>query len=540
MMKKRISKTSIMIFMICISSIASFSTFPVNAITTYVPQTIANGHYINYRSISNGLGDGYHVDTIGSRDYNYNFLAYTNEIITDTEFVVSGYFRQDDTFSTSLQPNRRFLKAYILDANNPSTIVKTITILDYTDGTEFVHKEFKVSGLSPGEYFLGFGRGDSWSTDWKLVAEWVGVEISALSQPIIIHGKLVDKDNRPLQYEKLSLKLGTLVLDQCNTDLDGNYILSTDILDSSTTLYIEADKICDIYEAVSVAPGGNYNKNIESLGYYYDDYGYTMKWPRFWEGITECNVDFVLSTSHHLSVNAETGIPTTTGSVFCESYIEVDHGVEFYEDILGVHYQQSSTWTQVKDVITYYKFSKMSTVYPATWIKKQDDTESNAAGTSTENKQLITLAADTSNILAGLVPGGFAFQGPFALFSMVTKAAASQGRVYYEYDYSDDKRMVTMTTKPNSPTIGYPNAIPYAYDERETSSTHPFQDDRWSLSISNYLELELPNEDPSGWYSIEITHRLWLTRYNRIIRFPAILTNYYFDYPVEVLMFYIP
>ena len=53
------------------------------------------------------------------------------------------------------------------------TIAGSTEVLNYNDGTTWKWKTFTISGLNSGQkYWLAVGRGDGWSTDWKLTAEW--------------------------------------------------------------------------------------------------------------------------------------------------------------------------------------------------------------------------------------------------------------------------------------------------------------------------------------------------------------------------------
>ncbi|MFW9991006.1 MAG: carboxypeptidase-like regulatory domain-containing protein [Candidatus Odinarchaeota archaeon] len=152
---------------------------PEPAAFTYIPVTFPT-RYINAHEIETEYGPGYHVDTIGSSNYKYDFLAYIEtDVVADSQGNIgfNGYFRQDDTFSSSLQPGRRKLQAYVLNTDG-TAIISAASVLEYTDGTGWCYKSVTITGLTAGQsYKLGFGRRDGWSYDWKLVAEWAQIEI---------------------------------------------------------------------------------------------------------------------------------------------------------------------------------------------------------------------------------------------------------------------------------------------------------------------------------------------------------------------------
>lgn len=153
----------------------------IHTSSEYTPLTNPPGRHINGDTLSNSFGDGYHVDSIGSSQYGYQIMGYYQKnVMVDTngEIRFGGYFRQSDTFTTALQPNRRHLRAYLLD--HQLGMVEFIPVLEYTDGTSWTPKSLAFDGLTPGdEYKIAFGRGDGWSRDWKLVAEWAGVTIGS-------------------------------------------------------------------------------------------------------------------------------------------------------------------------------------------------------------------------------------------------------------------------------------------------------------------------------------------------------------------------
>lgn len=151
-------------------------------ILNYHDLTLPDDMDINGYCIDNSYGIGYHVDTIGSRQYGYHFMGYSDEIVQSSNggfLTVKGYFRQYDKFSSSLQPNRRYLNIYIL-LTDQDTIVQKVKILNHDDGTNWCYKEVIISDLDPNtNYRFAFGRKDSWSHDWELTSEWAGVEVTS-------------------------------------------------------------------------------------------------------------------------------------------------------------------------------------------------------------------------------------------------------------------------------------------------------------------------------------------------------------------------
>jgi hypothetical protein len=150
-------------------------------------RTNPDAHYYNFYQISTYYGTSYHIDTAGSYDYNYQMLGWSKltantpedyKVGADGKIRVGGYFRQSDTFDSYLQPGRRLMNIYVMYSENINSIVKTVQVLDYTDGIDWTYKGMIIDGLSPGKSVkVGVGRSDAWSTDWQLAAEWAGVEV---------------------------------------------------------------------------------------------------------------------------------------------------------------------------------------------------------------------------------------------------------------------------------------------------------------------------------------------------------------------------
>jgi hypothetical protein len=152
----------------------------------YKKQTIPEGKLANFYGISTPYGPGYHIDTIGTGQYSYNFFGYLasrdgSKMTRRTGMGIIGYFRQYDTFSPSMQEGRRYLNLYILSADGKQ-ILKTVNLLDHNDGTswKFVEKTFEFDwDENYGMVRFGIGRRDSWSDEFSLTAEWASVQISS-------------------------------------------------------------------------------------------------------------------------------------------------------------------------------------------------------------------------------------------------------------------------------------------------------------------------------------------------------------------------
>ena len=150
-------------------------------------RTNPDAHYYNFYQTSTPYGTGYHIDTIGSNDYSYHMLGWSKltddtpedyKVGADGKIRVKGYFRQCDTLFSNDQPGRRLLNIYVMYSEDINNIIKTVQVLDHTDGTNWKYKGVVISGLTPGKSVkVGIGRPDSWYADWNLVAEWVGIEI---------------------------------------------------------------------------------------------------------------------------------------------------------------------------------------------------------------------------------------------------------------------------------------------------------------------------------------------------------------------------
>jgi hypothetical protein len=151
--------------------------------------TIPSGNYFNFYSFQDSFnGTAYHIDTIGSGDWAYQFMGtYTEEFVvrSDGTIGVSGWFRFSDL---GFQPpggypleGRREVLLYLIIMDPVSnTIEETALVLDYTDPVdEWIWVDnLVVSDLTQGSTInIGIGRSDAWEIDWRLTAEWAGVVV---------------------------------------------------------------------------------------------------------------------------------------------------------------------------------------------------------------------------------------------------------------------------------------------------------------------------------------------------------------------------
>lgn len=138
--------------------------------------TNPTGKFVDGNYITTPYGNGYRVDTEGSSQYGYTFYGHLSNRVTAIfgRVVGAGHFRQSDTFYGSLPQGRRYLKVYAIDSSG--NIAGSTEVLNYTHGTSWRYRTFTISGLTSGQrYWIAVGRGDSWSTDWKLAAEWANL-----------------------------------------------------------------------------------------------------------------------------------------------------------------------------------------------------------------------------------------------------------------------------------------------------------------------------------------------------------------------------
>ncbi len=215
-------------------------------IFNYHKLTIPSGKFVDGYTIINSYGIGYHVDTEGSSQYGYYFMGYSDYAVkssSEGEISMSGYFRQSDTFSSSQQPNRRYLRAYVLSTDLTS-IVTSVKVLDHNYGTSWYFREFTISGLDSNQnYKIAFGRRDSWSTDWKLTSEWAGIEIDTGS-PATIEGSVYSLNHgcQGIPGVIIAATLGSIVLGQTITDSNGEYSIVIENILSDHSIELKASK----------------------------------------------------------------------------------------------------------------------------------------------------------------------------------------------------------------------------------------------------------------------------------------------------------
>lgn len=152
------------------------------------PDTIYDGRYYRWGSSiapESHLGNTCRIDTIGSSEYSYYFFGYASDynpyLGPNTKISIAGWFRQDDTFDSDLQEGRRYLDLYVIDRlSQPWAVKATFRILDYYDGTDWVHRRlvFQMPSNLPADYYyIAIGRYDCWMYDWHLTGEWNNIQL---------------------------------------------------------------------------------------------------------------------------------------------------------------------------------------------------------------------------------------------------------------------------------------------------------------------------------------------------------------------------
>lgn len=160
-----------------------YSTAIVTGNVTWIGTTIPSGYYYHFKQVQTPYGPGCSIDSIGkpSSELNYHFLAYTNSDFLagpNGGVEVRGYFRQNDTFPTDLQPGRRQRALYVMYSNNPNVIAVSFYVLNSSDGTGWHYKDVVIGGLTPNATVkVGVGTVDPYATDWSMEVDWTGVEV---------------------------------------------------------------------------------------------------------------------------------------------------------------------------------------------------------------------------------------------------------------------------------------------------------------------------------------------------------------------------
>lgn len=175
----------------------------------WLGKTNPDGHFYNFyplasdstpsdASVGGKVGDGYHIDSIGSSDSGFqlvgwgrldNVLSKDYKVRADGSIRVEGYFKMYDTLTSTLKTTGRLVNLYVMysDADRdgdpygdgPNTISKTVKIMTYTEAlNSWKFKSTLIDGLTPGKSVkIGVGRPDLWSTDYRLTVEWAGVRV---------------------------------------------------------------------------------------------------------------------------------------------------------------------------------------------------------------------------------------------------------------------------------------------------------------------------------------------------------------------------
>lgn len=162
----------------------------------YAGITVPNGNPVTFSALSNGGGHGVggKVSTNGSSAYNYDFMGYyqTPIVVGSARAVVStGWFQMYDSYADHW-PAARHIFMYVLNSTK-TDIVGQCEILDDRDFLSNLYWPWRertgfVGGLTEGSsVYVGWGRADLWSTDWRLTLAWAGVQITSPANPAWPH-----------------------------------------------------------------------------------------------------------------------------------------------------------------------------------------------------------------------------------------------------------------------------------------------------------------------------------------------------------------
>ena len=126
-------------------------------------------------------------------------LAYTvsSHRLSREEKVAAG------SFWGILAHGRRAAYLYVLDADNPSKVIRKYKISDTLTWKRF---EVRVEGVE-GEYLIAFGRPDLWFRDWRLKVCVSGVKVERELEPSLRVEDLVRLANRGSTAVRVRMRL---------------------------------------------------------------------------------------------------------------------------------------------------------------------------------------------------------------------------------------------------------------------------------------------------------------------------------------------
>ena len=180
---------------------------PVSSSTgpEWIPATSPSGRYVRFGITTYDGAHCYYVTTsgTGSQQYGYNFYAILNTAVFSPSQIVKikGYIAVSDEFSSSWARGRRFAKLYIVSAKDPSKIIKTYQIADYTD-TSWKQFEVVISGIDE-PYKIAIGRSDWWDYDYRLYVYFRNIQVNSVKVGVALGVEKPILDGWSLRYPVL-------------------------------------------------------------------------------------------------------------------------------------------------------------------------------------------------------------------------------------------------------------------------------------------------------------------------------------------------
>lgn len=117
-----------------------------------------------------------------SKDWKYTVLTvFPKAFKSDVEgkLTISGLFRQDDTFTKKLEKGRRYLRVYVLDAEQ-NKILESEEVLNHKDKLDWHFRKITIDHLKPTtSYLVGIGRRQAWQHNWHIQYEFSQIRISS-------------------------------------------------------------------------------------------------------------------------------------------------------------------------------------------------------------------------------------------------------------------------------------------------------------------------------------------------------------------------
>ena len=146
--------------------------------------TLPEGHYKKESIVEHDGNSIYSVNCIGKKekDWNYTVLSVFNKIFTSNEkgeLIVTGFFKIEDTFTSSLQKGRRYLRIYVLEPEK-DTVMQSEEVLDHKDKLHWHYRKLVLEKLKPfTAYKIAIGRRQAWQHNWHIQYEFSDVRITS-------------------------------------------------------------------------------------------------------------------------------------------------------------------------------------------------------------------------------------------------------------------------------------------------------------------------------------------------------------------------